>query len=124
MQTWDLQPLIYPQTLIKMIIGHDYSEIMTWLQQVSGEVDLKQNKVLFWFFQDVLSAVIMVKLLSSCPLPESCSRTFWLLAPQIISALTVRHTPATPVCVREGERRHLLGLGAAGTDLRYVTFLM
>uniref|UniRef100_A0A3B5KEU3 URB2 ribosome biogenesis homolog n=1 Tax=Takifugu rubripes TaxID=31033 RepID=A0A3B5KEU3_TAKRU len=38
-------------------------------------------------YRNVLSAVIIIKLLSCCQLPELCSKAWWLLAPQIISAL-------------------------------------
>uniref|UniRef100_A0A3B3H3A0 URB2 ribosome biogenesis homolog n=1 Tax=Oryzias latipes TaxID=8090 RepID=A0A3B3H3A0_ORYLA len=38
-------------------------------------------------YREVLSAVITIKLLSGCQLPESCSRALWLIAPQIISAM-------------------------------------
>ncbi|XP_030628707.1 unhealthy ribosome biogenesis protein 2 homolog [Chanos chanos] len=37
--------------------------------------------------KDVLSTVILTKLLATCLLPEPCAKTFWLIAPQIISAL-------------------------------------
>lgn len=38
-------------------------------------------------YRDVLSAVIMVKQLSCCQLPEPCSKALWLFVPQIISAM-------------------------------------
>ncbi|XP_029987076.1 unhealthy ribosome biogenesis protein 2 homolog [Sphaeramia orbicularis] len=38
-------------------------------------------------YREVLSAVIIIKMLSCCPLPESCSKALWLSAPQIISAM-------------------------------------
>ncbi|XP_038558173.1 unhealthy ribosome biogenesis protein 2 homolog [Micropterus salmoides] len=38
-------------------------------------------------YRDVLSAVIIIKLLSCCQLPEPCSKALWLIAPQIISAM-------------------------------------
>ncbi|KAM4744423.1 unhealthy ribosome biogenesis protein 2 homolog isoform 1-T2 [Anableps anableps] len=38
-------------------------------------------------WKEVLSAVITVELLSSCQLPETCSKALWLFAPQIISAM-------------------------------------
>uniref|UniRef100_A0A1A7X9L6 URB2 ribosome biogenesis 2 homolog n=3 Tax=Iconisemion striatum TaxID=60296 RepID=A0A1A7X9L6_9TELE len=38
-------------------------------------------------YREVLSAVIAVKLLSSCQLPKICSRALWLTAPQILSAI-------------------------------------
>ncbi|KAM4592472.1 unhealthy ribosome biogenesis protein 2 homolog isoform 1-T2 [Odontesthes bonariensis] len=37
--------------------------------------------------KEVLSAVIIIKLLSCCSLPETCSKALWLTAPQIISAM-------------------------------------
>lgn len=45
---------------------------------------------LFAALQEALSAVITIKLLSCCQLPETCSRALWLIAPQIISAVVVR----------------------------------
>ncbi|XP_018605057.2 unhealthy ribosome biogenesis protein 2 homolog isoform X1 [Scleropages formosus] len=36
---------------------------------------------------EVLSAVTLSKLLASCPLPETHSKAFWLVAPQITSAI-------------------------------------
>ncbi|XP_028433309.1 unhealthy ribosome biogenesis protein 2 homolog isoform X1 [Perca flavescens] len=38
-------------------------------------------------YREVLSAVIIIKLLSCCRLPELCSKALWLIAPQIISAM-------------------------------------
>lgn len=40
--------------------------------------------------QEVLSAVIIIKLLSCCRLPERCSKSLWLFAPQILSTMVVR----------------------------------
>ncbi|XP_028258009.1 unhealthy ribosome biogenesis protein 2 homolog [Parambassis ranga] len=37
--------------------------------------------------REVLSAVIIIRLLSCCQLPETCSKALWLIAPQIISAM-------------------------------------
>ncbi|XP_049460625.1 unhealthy ribosome biogenesis protein 2 homolog [Epinephelus fuscoguttatus] len=37
--------------------------------------------------REVLSAVIIIKLLSCCQLPEPCSKALWLVAPQIMSAM-------------------------------------
>lgn len=37
--------------------------------------------------REVLSAVIIIKLLSCCRLPETCSKALWLIAPQITSAM-------------------------------------
>ncbi|XP_061601407.1 unhealthy ribosome biogenesis protein 2 homolog [Cololabis saira] len=38
-------------------------------------------------YREVLSAVITVKLLSCCQLPEGCSKALWFMTPQIISAM-------------------------------------
>ncbi|KAK5873807.1 hypothetical protein PBY51_018812 [Eleginops maclovinus] len=38
-------------------------------------------------YREVLSAVIIIKLLSCCQLPEPCSKALWLIAPQIVSAM-------------------------------------
>uniref|UniRef100_A0A4W6FZB2 URB2 ribosome biogenesis homolog n=1 Tax=Lates calcarifer TaxID=8187 RepID=A0A4W6FZB2_LATCA len=38
-------------------------------------------------YREVLSAVTIIKLLSCCQLPESCSKALWFIAPQIISAM-------------------------------------
>ncbi|XP_076582287.1 unhealthy ribosome biogenesis protein 2 homolog [Chaetodon auriga] len=38
-------------------------------------------------YREVLSAVIIIKLLFCCQLPEPCSKALWLTAPQIISAM-------------------------------------
>ncbi|CAJ1048895.1 unhealthy ribosome biogenesis protein 2 homolog isoform X2 [Xyrichtys novacula] len=38
-------------------------------------------------YKEVLSAVIITKLLSCCQLPEPCSKALWLITPQIISAM-------------------------------------
>ncbi|XP_054473474.1 unhealthy ribosome biogenesis protein 2 homolog [Anoplopoma fimbria] len=38
-------------------------------------------------YREVLSAVIITKLLSCCQLPELCAKALWLIAPQIISAM-------------------------------------
>ncbi|KAJ8248350.1 hypothetical protein GJAV_G00241070 [Gymnothorax javanicus] len=37
--------------------------------------------------KDVLSAVILTKLIASCSVSESCHKVFWFLVPQIISAI-------------------------------------
>ncbi|XP_059213236.1 unhealthy ribosome biogenesis protein 2 homolog [Centropristis striata] len=37
--------------------------------------------------REVLPAVIIIKLLSCCQLPEPCAKALWLIAPQIISAM-------------------------------------
>lgn len=46
----------------------------------------------FPVLQEVLSAIIIIKLLSCCQLPDLCSKALWLIAPQIISAMVVRNT--------------------------------
>ncbi|XP_029283982.1 LOW QUALITY PROTEIN: unhealthy ribosome biogenesis protein 2 homolog [Cottoperca gobio] len=38
-------------------------------------------------YREVLSAVIIIKLLSCCQLPEPCAKALWLIAPQITSAM-------------------------------------
>ncbi|KAI3377795.1 hypothetical protein L3Q82_008937, partial [Scortum barcoo] len=38
-------------------------------------------------YREVLSAVIIIQLLSCCQLPEPCSKALWLIAPEIISAM-------------------------------------
>uniref|UniRef100_A0A3P8S6N2 URB2 ribosome biogenesis homolog n=1 Tax=Amphiprion percula TaxID=161767 RepID=A0A3P8S6N2_AMPPE len=38
-------------------------------------------------YREPLSAVIIIKLLSCCQLPEGCSKALWLIAPQILSAM-------------------------------------
>uniref|UniRef100_UPI003AADB6E9 unhealthy ribosome biogenesis protein 2 homolog n=1 Tax=Centroberyx gerrardi TaxID=166262 RepID=UPI003AADB6E9 len=38
-------------------------------------------------YREVLSAVIIIKLLSCCHLPEPCCKALWLIAPQVISAM-------------------------------------
>ncbi|XP_042353413.1 LOW QUALITY PROTEIN: unhealthy ribosome biogenesis protein 2 homolog [Plectropomus leopardus] len=38
-------------------------------------------------YREVLSAVIIIKLLSCCQIPEPCSKALWLIAPQILSAM-------------------------------------
>lgn len=45
--------------------------------------------------QEVLSAAIIIKLLSCCQLPERCSKGLWLFAPQIISTMVVRKANTT-----------------------------
>ncbi|XP_036402635.1 unhealthy ribosome biogenesis protein 2 homolog [Megalops cyprinoides] len=37
--------------------------------------------------KDVLSTLLLIKMLATCPLPETCSKAFWFMAPQIISAV-------------------------------------
>ncbi|CAN9506952.1 unnamed protein product [Ophioblennius macclurei] len=48
---------------------------------------LKLGKLRAGNYRDVLSAVIIIKLLSCCQLPETCAEVLWLIAPQIISAM-------------------------------------
>ncbi|MEQ2262544.1 hypothetical protein XENORESO_015002 [Xenotaenia resolanae] len=55
------------------------------LLMIRDGLDVRKLRAGNW--KEVLSAVITVKLLSSCQLPESCSKALWLIAPQIISAM-------------------------------------
>lgn len=70
---------------------HTLSRRCHALKLSSNIEKLKLFPVLCFFsvLQEVLSAVITVELLSSCPLPETCSKALWLFAPQIISAMVV-----------------------------------
>ncbi|KAK7913367.1 hypothetical protein WMY93_013578 [Mugilogobius chulae] len=38
-------------------------------------------------YKEVLSTVILIKLLFCCPLPEACFNALWLIAPQILSTM-------------------------------------
>ncbi|KAJ7984901.1 hypothetical protein DPEC_G00359570 [Dallia pectoralis] len=48
---------------------------------------LDTSKVRSGRYREVFSTVTITKLLASCLLPESCCKLFWLIAPEIISAL-------------------------------------
>ncbi|KAM9408707.1 unhealthy ribosome biogenesis protein 2 homolog [Pholidichthys leucotaenia] len=50
---------------------------------------LSMRKLRAGHCREVLSTVNIIKLLSCCPLPETCSKALWLTAPQMISALMV-----------------------------------
>ncbi|XP_017274294.1 unhealthy ribosome biogenesis protein 2 homolog [Kryptolebias marmoratus] len=55
------------------------------LLMIAEGLDVSKLRAGNW--KEVLSAVITVKLLSTCQLPETCSKVLWLIAPQIISAM-------------------------------------
>ncbi|KAL0983814.1 hypothetical protein UPYG_G00133100 [Umbra pygmaea] len=48
---------------------------------------LDTSKVRAGCYRDVLSTVMLTKLVARCLLPKTCSKMFWLIAPQIISTL-------------------------------------
>ncbi|XP_029133850.2 unhealthy ribosome biogenesis protein 2 homolog [Labrus bergylta] len=75
---------------VKELLRHLVEESTTGqlnllLLQISEGLDI--SKLRAGNYREVLSAVIITKLLSCCQLPEPCSKALWLITPQIISAM-------------------------------------
>uniref|UniRef100_A0A3Q2QHZ9 URB2 ribosome biogenesis homolog n=1 Tax=Fundulus heteroclitus TaxID=8078 RepID=A0A3Q2QHZ9_FUNHE len=75
---------------VKELLRHLVEKITTdqfnvLLLMIREGLDVRKLGAGNW--KEVLSAVVMVELLSSCQLPEACSKALWLIAPQIISAM-------------------------------------
>ncbi|XP_054892958.1 unhealthy ribosome biogenesis protein 2 homolog [Poeciliopsis prolifica] len=79
-----LQPEL--QDLLRHLVENNTtSQFNMLLLMIREGLDVHKLRAGNW--KEVLSAVITVELLSSCLLPETCSRALWLFAPQIISAM-------------------------------------
>ncbi|KAM7014674.1 unhealthy ribosome biogenesis protein 2 homolog [Tautogolabrus adspersus] len=75
---------------VKELLRHLVEESTTGqlnllLLQIREGLDI--SKLRAGNYREVLSAVIITKLLSCCQLPEPCSKALWLITPQIISAM-------------------------------------
>ncbi|XP_014853189.1 PREDICTED: unhealthy ribosome biogenesis protein 2 homolog [Poecilia mexicana] len=79
-----LQPEV--QDLLRHLVEKNTtSQFNMLLLMIREGLDVAKLRAGNW--REVLSAVITVELLSSCQLPETCSKALWLFAPQIISAM-------------------------------------
>ncbi|XP_023188118.1 unhealthy ribosome biogenesis protein 2 homolog [Xiphophorus maculatus] len=79
-----LQPEV--QDLLRHLVEKNTtSQFNMLLLMIREGLDVHKLRAGNW--KEVLSAVITVELLSSCQLPETCSKALWLFAPQIISAM-------------------------------------
>ncbi|KAK5611854.1 hypothetical protein CRENBAI_008691 [Crenichthys baileyi] len=79
-----LEPAVQ-ELLHHLVEKNTTSQFNMLLLMIRDGLDVRKLRAGNW--KEVLSAVITVKLLSSCQLPESCSKALWLIAPQIISAM-------------------------------------
>ncbi|XP_053722403.1 unhealthy ribosome biogenesis protein 2 homolog [Synchiropus splendidus] len=78
-----LEPAV--QELLRHLVGKSStSRFMLLLQMIQGGLD--PGKLLSGNYREVLSAIIIIKGLSCCVLPDDCSRALWHVAPQILSA--------------------------------------
>lgn len=80
----DLEPAV--QALLHHLVENCTSEQFNSLFLVIKE-GLDTGKLSAGNYREVRSVVILIKLLFGCALPEPCSNTLWLIAPQIISAM-------------------------------------
>ncbi|XP_015241954.1 PREDICTED: unhealthy ribosome biogenesis protein 2 homolog [Cyprinodon variegatus] len=82
--TAELEPAV--QELLRHLVEKNTTrQFNMLLLMIRDGLDVSKLRAGNW--KEVLSAVITVKLLSSCLLPETCSKALWLIAPQIISAM-------------------------------------
>ncbi|KAM9816844.1 unhealthy ribosome biogenesis protein 2 homolog [Neosynchiropus ocellatus] len=79
-----LEPAV--QELLRLLVEKSStSRFMLLLQMIQGGLD--PGKLQSGNYREVLSAVIIVRGLSCCRLPDGCSRALWHVAPQILSAM-------------------------------------
>ncbi|RVE74646.1 hypothetical protein OJAV_G00024320 [Oryzias javanicus] len=80
----DLEPTVQEvlSHLVERSTTHQFNLLLLMIKEGLDICKLRAGNC-----REVLSAVITVKLLSCCQLPESCSRALWLIAPQIISTM-------------------------------------
>nr|XP_046240097.1 unhealthy ribosome biogenesis protein 2 homolog [Scatophagus argus]XP_046240105.1 unhealthy ribosome biogenesis protein 2 homolog [Scatophagus argus] len=80
----ELEPVV--QELLRHLVENSSSgQFNLLLMMIREGLDTSQLRA--GNHREALSAVIIVKLLSCCQLPEPCSKALWLFAPQIISAM-------------------------------------
>ncbi|XP_028290291.1 unhealthy ribosome biogenesis protein 2 homolog [Gouania willdenowi] len=80
----ELQPAV--QELLRHLVEKSTSDEFNMLLLLIKE-QLDIIKLRAGNSREVLSAVIIIRLLSCCQLPESCSKALWLIAPQMLSAM-------------------------------------
>lgn len=80
----DLEPAL--QALLCHLVEKCTTEQFNLLLLMIKE-GLDTGKLRAGNYREVLSAIIIMKLLLCCPLPEPCSNAMWLIAPKIISAM-------------------------------------
>ncbi|KAM9860653.1 unhealthy ribosome biogenesis protein 2 homolog [Aulostomus maculatus] len=80
----ELEPAV--QLLLRHLVEKSTTNQFNLLLLLIREV-LDVSKLRAGNYREVLSAVIIIKLLSCCQLPEPCTKALWLIAPQLISAM-------------------------------------
>ncbi|KAF7669374.1 hypothetical protein LDENG_00193240 [Lucifuga dentata] len=80
----ELEPAV--EELLRLLVEKSSTEQFDLLLLLIRE-GLNTAKLKAGNYREVLSAVIIIKLLSCCQLPEPCSKALWLIVPQIISAM-------------------------------------
>ncbi|XP_041642400.1 unhealthy ribosome biogenesis protein 2 homolog [Cheilinus undulatus] len=80
----ELEPAV--QELLRHLVEKSTTGQLNLLLLMIKE-GLETSKLRAGNYREVLSAVIITKLLSCCQLPEPCSKALWLITPQIISAM-------------------------------------
>ncbi|XP_029944851.1 unhealthy ribosome biogenesis protein 2 homolog isoform X2 [Salarias fasciatus] len=79
-----LEPAVQ-ELLSQLLVKSSADELNVLLLMVRDGLDI--DKLRAGNYREVLSAVIVIKLLSCCQLPETCSKVLWLIAPQVTSAM-------------------------------------
>ncbi|XP_047437512.1 unhealthy ribosome biogenesis protein 2 homolog [Mugil cephalus] len=80
----ELEPIV--QELLRHLVEKSTtSQFNLLLMMIRDGLDV--SKLRAGNYREVLSTVVIIKLLSCCQLPETCSKALWLIAPQIISAM-------------------------------------
>ncbi|XP_034043556.1 unhealthy ribosome biogenesis protein 2 homolog [Thalassophryne amazonica] len=80
----ELEPPV--QDLFHHLVGRSTtSQFNLLLMMIAEGLDICKMRA--GNYREALSAVIIIKLLSYCQLPEPCSKALWLTAPQAISAM-------------------------------------
>lgn len=80
----ELEPVL--QTLLCHLVEHCSSERFNLLLLMIKD-GLDPGKLRSGNYREVLTTIILLKLLFCCPLPEACFNALWLIAPQIITAM-------------------------------------
>ncbi|XP_070826571.1 unhealthy ribosome biogenesis protein 2 homolog [Chaetodon trifascialis] len=80
----ELEPAV--QELLRHLVESSTTGQLNLLLMMIRE-GLDTSHLMAGKYREALSAVIIIKLLCCCQLPEPCSKALWLTAPQIISAM-------------------------------------
>ncbi|XP_033847626.1 unhealthy ribosome biogenesis protein 2 homolog [Periophthalmus magnuspinnatus] len=80
----DLEPTLQKLLchLVDKCSSERFNQMLLMIKEGLDTVKLRGGN-----YREVLSTVILVKLLFCCPLPEACFNALWFIAPQIISTM-------------------------------------